>query len=84
MLSKFLSVDHIKGLVSGLSVDTLDLCTIWSCRYDSADSSSSRYFPLLSVRRMACFLLFLFLAPPKFISRYVFSVLESNFGNFPY
>jgi hypothetical protein len=38
MLSKFLSVDHIKGLVSGLSVDILDLCTIWSCRYDSADS----------------------------------------------
>ena len=78
MLSKFLSVDHIKGLVSGLSVDILDLCTIWRCRYDSVDSSSSRYFPLLSVRRMACFLLFLFLAPLALYWRYVFSVLTQS------
>jgi hypothetical protein len=37
---------------------------------------------------MACFLLFLFLAPPNFISMIRFlsfdSVMESNFGNFPY
>ena len=76
----FFHIDQMNSAVSGVSIVILGWEAIWKARKDSVEICSEMYFPLLSVRSMADFILVLYLTCPRMISKMRFLIFDSAIG----